>query len=120
MTKTIFVLAPLPAPQIRLREENYGKPQQQQQPQPHQQRPHQQPQRQRSIDPSQVSEILDAAAAGLRCHSNSHILIKPVYNDFAYYSQDLNTSCQKSGYMLPPCHFLLYSSNTIVTLREET
>ena len=23
-------------------------------------------------------------------------------------------------YMLPPCHFLLYSSNTIVTLTEET
>ena len=23
-------------------------------------------------------------------------------------------------YMLPPCHFLLYSSNTVVTLTEET
>ena len=103
MTKTIFVLAPLPAPQMRLREENYGKPQHQQQPQPHQpqrQRHSLERQNARSIDPSQVSEILDAAAAGLRCHSNSHILIKPVYNDFAYYSQDLNTSCQKSGYML--------------------
>ena len=28
--------------------------------------------------------------------------------------------CQETQLMLPPCHFLLYSSNTIVTLTEET
>ena len=107
MKKKVFVLAPLPAPQKRSREENDEKPQRQ--PQPHQHQPQQkhehQPQRQRQsfdarpVNPPQVSEILDAAA-GLRCHSNSHILIKPVYNNFAYCCQDLNTSCQKSGYML--------------------
>ena len=31
-----------------------------------------------------------------------------------------NFYLQLSLFMLPPCHFLLYSSNTIVTLTEET
>ena len=41
---------------------------------------------------------------------------KDSLNSNSYYSDklSLNMSC-----MLPPCHFLLYSSNTIVTLRKK-